>query len=662
MAILKMKRLRLMLVRSRKEELLRRLTKLGCVQVTELAGELQEQEAQGLVSRESSDLTALKTRQASLDRAVELLGSYAPVRKPLLSAKPELEGDTLLADEDITPALELASAIGEREDRIRRIGAEESRERSLIESLRPWEDLELPLETEGTERASLVLGSFSSRIPLSEVEAALADAAEEAELFPVSEDKSQRYVLLLAAKEQLAAAQECLRGFGFSAASLSGQTGTAREGIAAAEKKLEELAAEKESLAKEIEAEAPHREELKLASDRVSTRIAMAEAEDRLYRTGETVVLEGWFPAEREGELQALLDSLDCAWETEEPTEDEYPQVPVKLKNNKFTNALNMVTNMYSLPAYGSVDPNPLMAPFFILFYGLMMADMGYGLVMIAAALVAMRKIKPRGGTLAFCQLLLYGGISTFIMGALTGGFFGDAPAIVAGMFGSSWKGLPYLFSPVYDSQTVLYGAMVLGVIHLNVGMIVSFVEKKRAGNLADGLFEEGPLWVILLGGILLALDMLGVVKSSALHGAGVGILAVGVVLLLFGAGRHAKGFGKVTAAFSIIYNTLTGWFGDILSYSRIMALMLAGGVVAQVFNSIAAMPSAGGVTVVSGIIFLVIFLIGHLLNFGLNLLGCFVHDLRLQCLEFFGKFYQDGGKPFEPLEIRSKYAVPKED
>jgi V/A-type H+-transporting ATPase subunit I len=662
MAILKMKRLRLMLVRSQKEELLRELAKLGCVQVTEIREELQEQEDQGLVHRESSELTALKSRQATLDRALQLLESYAPAKTPLLSAKPVQESDAFLETQGLQQTLELAAAIGEREDRIRRIGAEESRQRSLIESLRPWEGLDLPLETEGTERSALVLGSFSNRIPLAEVESALAEAAEEAELFPVSQDKSQRYVLLLAAKEQLPAAQESLRSFGFSAASLSGSTGTAREGIAAAEKALQELAAEKETLSGEIAAQAPHRDELKLAFDRVSTQIAMAEAEDRLYGTDATVVLEGWVPAEQEEKLTKLLERFECAWETRDPAEDEYADVPVKLKNNKFSNALNMVTNMYSLPAYGTVDPNPLMAPFFILFYGLMMADMGYGIIMIAAALVAMKKIKPRGGTLAFCQLLLYGGISTFIMGALTGGLFGDAPAIIAGMFGSTWKGLPALFSPVTDSQTVLYGAMVLGVIHLNVGMIVSFVEKKRAGNLLDGVFEEGPLWVILLGGILLALDLLGVVKSSALHTAGLVILIVGAVMLLYGAGRHAKGFGKVTAAFGIIYNTLTGWFGDILSYSRIMALMLAGGVVAQVFNKIAAMPSEGGVTVFSGIIFLVIFLIGHVLNFGLNLLGCFVHDLRLQCLEFFGKFYQDGGKPFEPLEIRSKYAVPREE
>ena len=213
------------------------------------------------------------------------------------------------------------------------------------------------------------------------------------------------------------------------------------------------------------------------------------------------------------------------------------------------------------------------------------------------------------------------------------------------------------------QSELVLYGAMVLGVIHLNVGMIVSFLEKKRAGKVLDGVFEEGPLWVILLGGVLVALQMLVLKDLTILKTVGLAILALGAVMLLYGAGRHSKGFGKVTAAFGIIYNTLTGWFGDILSYSRIMALMLAGSVVAQVFNTIAAMPAeSAGLNVFTGIVFLVIFLIGHALNFGLNLLGCFVHDLRLQCLEFFGKFYQDGGKSFEPLEIRSKYAVAKEE
>ena len=658
MAILKMKRLRLIAVRSRKEELLRELTRLGCVEVSEIGEELREA---GSLRPESSAVMALRGRQAVLDHAVELLGQYAPVKSKLLSAKPELPEQSFLSGEGLDETLELARAICDRQDQIRRLSAEEARQRALLESLRPWLSLELPLDCAGTGRTDIVLGTIPGKVSYPAAVEALAAAADEAELFPVSEDRSAKYLLLLSMKEQTAAAQEALRSFGFTAAALSGLSGTPKEEAAKAEEALRQLAAEKEELAEAIRGERLLRDELKLASDRVGTRIAMAEAEEKLCGTDSTLVLEGWMPAEREKELEALFERFDCAWESRDPEEDEYPEVPVKLKNNQVTNSMNMVTNMYSLPAYGTVDPNPLMAPFFILFYGLMMADMGYGLIMIAAALVAMKKLKPRAGTLSFCQLLLYGGISTFIMGALTGGLFGNAPEVIAGMLGSDWKGLPALFSPVRDSTLVLYGAMALGVIHLNAGMAVSFAEKKKNGRLMDGIFEEGSLWVILLGGVLLALDMLGLVRSRMLHNLGLAVLIVGGAMLLFGAGRHSKGFGKVTAAFGCIYSTLTGWFGDILSYSRIMALMLAGGVVAQVFNTIAAMPSAKGVTPLSGLIFILIFLVGHALNFGLNLLGCFVHDLRLQCLEFFGKFYQDGGRPFAPLSIRSRYLNPEE-
>ena len=658
-----MKKLYLLAVRSRKEALLRELVQRGCVEFSEMEGDIQGTGLEGLLKREDTKLMTLRSQYASLTHAVDLLGKYAPVKSKLLSAAPEVAGSVLLDDSGIAGALKIAAAIEGADDRIKRISAEESRQRSLAESLEPWLDLDMPLGMEGTARANVLIGSFSSKVKLDEVDSALAQASEEAELFRISADKSSQYVALVFIREALGNVQEVLRTYGFAPAGFSGFKGTARETLAAANQELAELAAEKESCVAAIVGESVRRDDLKLASDRVSTQIAMAEAEGRLYGTDSVVMMEGWMPAEREEELARVFEKYDCAWDSREPEEDEYPTVPVSLKNNKFSNALNMVTNMYSLPAYGSVDANPIMAPFFILFYGLMMADMGYGLIMIAAAIVAMAKIKPRGGSLCFCQLLLYGGISTLLMGALTGGFFGDAPYQLVHMFNpaSTWEGLPYLFSPVNDSTLVLYGAMVLGVLHLNTGMVVSFVLKCRRGHVVDGLFEEVPLWIILVGGVMMGLKLLGV--TDALFGAGKIVLIAGTVLLLVGSARGAKGFGIIGAAFGCIYNTVTGWFGDILSYSRIMALMLAGGVVAQVFNTIAAMPAtSSGVNAVTIIVFILIFLIGHGLNFALNLLGCFVHDLRLQCLEFFGKFYEDGGKPFQPLGFKSKYVRAKEN
>ena len=664
MAIVKMKRLRLMLVRSRKDALLKELARLGCVEFSELEGELQEQGLNDQVHRESSELMTLKARQSTLEHGTEILNRYVPAKKGLLTPKPELSGDALLDDSGIDEALDKARELASLEEKIRRLGAEDARLRSGIEALEPWKALELPLETEGTERTAILLGSLSQRVSLEQVNAALEAVCGEVELFPVSEDKTMRYVLVLVLREYLAGVQESLRSFGFTAASFTGLSGTPADCIQDSQQQLKQLAEDKTATVNAIKDHANWRDDLQLASDQLCTRLALAEAEEHLLGTESVVVLEGWCPAEKESKLITLFDLYDCAWELSDPEEADYPEVPVKLKNNPITNAMNMVTNMYSLPAYNGVDPNPWMAPFFIVFYGLMMADMGYGLVMIAAALVALKRLKPREGTLSFCQILLYCGISTFVMGALTGGFFSDLPYRLVHMFNpaSTWPGLPYLFNPLSDggAEPVLYGAMVLGAIQLNTGMLINVLKKLRRGEVVSAVFEEGSLWVILLGGVLYLLPTLGVLPIPATPG--LALLVIGLVMLIFGAGREAKGFGKVTAGFSVIYNTVTGWFGDILSYSRIMALMLAGSVVGQVFNSIAVMPSEGGVTVVSFIVFVLIFVIGHALNFALILLGCFVHDLRLQCLEFFGKFYEDGGRPFNPLRLRAKYAQPREN
>ena len=644
MAILKMKKLRLMAVRSKKDELLRELIRHGCEEFSELEGEIQGSELENIVSRESSDTATLKSQYTSLNHAIVLLNTYAPKKEKMLSAKPELEDVVFLDDTGLTGALRIAEAIEGYDSRIKRISAEESRQRSIIESLQPWQGLDLSLNTEGTERCGILMGVISAKTDLGQVQAAIETVDEESELFQINEDKRDRYILLVAMKEKMPAMQECLRSFGFTASNLGGMNGTAKECIRQAHEQLKELAKEKLSCRDNIVAEAVRRDELKLAADRVSTRIALAEADEKLYGTQSTVMMEGWIPEEKEEELVKVFEDFGCAWETLAPEESEYPDVPVKLKNNKLTNALNMVTDMYSLPAYGSLDPNPLMAPFFILFYGLMMADMGYGLIMIIAALVALKKIKPRKGTLSFCQLLLYGGISTFVMGALTGGFFGNALEQIGIILnlGEGWGVLPALFNPMTDSMTVLIGAMVLGLIHLNTGMVINFVKKTKRGQLADAIWEEGALWVTLIGGVLLALGFGNVAGVPV-------VLVIGLLMVFYGGSRSAKGFGKLLSVFTTLYNTATGWFGDILSYSRIMALMLAGSVIATVFNTIGAIAN-------NIVFFAVIFIIGHSLNFALNLLGCYVHDLRLQCLEYFGKFYEDGGRPFQPLEVKTKY------
>ena len=666
MAILQMKRLTLAVIRSQKEALLKDLIRHGCVEVAEIDDLVKESEISTLVKSEGSDLMKYKQAYASLQHGIELLNRYVPKKSPLLAAKPEVAPEEFLKETGLWGAVQFAQQIEEIDGRIKRIAAEESRQRSVIESLKPWADLTMPLNTDGTEYTSVLLGMIPARISLEEVASSIEKVTDEAQLYSVSDDKSQHYVMLICLREKLSEVQDVLRDYGFTAATVTGLDGSARDCIGKAEVALKELAAEKAGLVKAIEAEDVRRDEMKLALDRMSARIAIAEAEEKLFGTESVVMMEGWMPAEREEELSHVFEGYTCAYETRDPLEEEYPDVPVKLKNNRVTDGLNMVTNMYSLPAYGTVDPNPLMAPFFIVFFGLMFADIGYGILMILAALVAFARIKPQEGSLSFCRLLLWGGIATTIAGFMTGALFSDAPKQIYDVICAhkgiepTWQGLPRLFSPTEDSIVVLVGSLILGWLHLNTGMVVSFVQKWKHGNKADAIWEEGSLWVLLIGIVIFALKKLNVLPGIP-NVVAIGALVIGVVMLLFGAGRNATGIGKVTAAFGCIYNTATGWFGDILSYSRIMALMLAGGVVGQVFNTVAIMPAKnGGINAFTVIAFVLIFLLGHAMNFGLNLLGCYVHDLRLQCLEFFGKFYQDGGKPFKPLKLSGKFVRAK--
>lgn len=650
MAILQMKKLKCAVVRSEKEAFLKDLTKLGCVQIDET-----EAEEYNLL-HEKSDLIDLRTKHARMLSAISILNAAVPEKSKLLCQKPELEKDEFLDENGISEAVSHAEEILSADERIKAVRTEESKIRADMESFIPWKALDIPLDLTGTKTTDITFGTVPARVGIRGLENAAALVTDEAELFVVNEDKSLQYVILISYREVTGDVLEAIRGCGFNALSFQGIKQNALTAIKEAEKKLSDLAAEKSEKEEFIKKSCVYRDMIKLGADKLSARIEIASAEEKLICSDKVDFFAGWIPEEKVSLLDDLIAGYDAAYETETPSEEEYPSVPVSLKNNKLTNSLNMVTNMYSLPQYGSVDPNPWMAPFFILFYGLMMADMGYGLIMIAAGIVALRKMKPRGNSLAFCQLLLYSGIATFICGALTGGFFSDVLYQLVHLFNpeSTWGGLPYLFSPVNDSEMVLYGSLVLGVIHLNVGMICSFIQKVKHRNIAGAIWEEGTLWFLLISGIL---TFFGI---GNINGIPV-LLIAAILLLLFGAGREAKGFKKVTAAFGCIYNTATGWFGDILSYSRIMALMLAGGVVGQVFNTVAVMPmQSSGVNIITIIAFVVIFLLGHAMNFGLNLLGCYVHDLRLQCLEYFGKFYTDGGKAFTPLDIKGKFINPK--
>ena len=631
-----MKHLRLLGMESEREALLKTMQDLECVEISHIDGS-KEALKTGLAKPDDRALLNAQEESRAYRAALAALDRFAPGKKGLFRKRQGVSRASFFDEENERQARAAAEAINADMRRLGEIESERTKNEALRASLTPWLAVDAPLDsTDGV--ISLLFGTVGATVT-DDALRALSDSLSGLLTWQqASSDKTLRYLLIACHKSVKEQALSALRELGFSTVSFRGLCGTAEENDKKLEAALAALESERREIERRVERFGGNRETLLEASDRAAILLRREEAKSRLIETDKVFLLEGWLPADRCTALEKALEPFTCAVETREPAEDEYPQVPVQLRNNKLTLPLNMVTEMYSLPAYGTLDPNPLMAPFFILFYGIMMADMGYGLLMMIASVIISKKYRPKGTSGELFSLLGLCGLSTFIVGAMTGGFFGDfLTQLVAIVSPGTVFTLPKLFDPLDDLTMILIGSMALGLVQIITGMAISLIEKCKRKKFLDAFFEEITWWIVFLG------IALAVLKK------GTAVLYLGCALVLLGPIVQGKGWGKLTGVFGSIYNHVTGYFGDILSYTRLMALMLAGSVIAQVFNMLAAMP--GNV-----IAFLIISMLGNAMNFGLNLLGCYVHDLRLQCLEFFNKFYVDGGKPFRPMTLDTEY------
>ena len=631
-----MKHLRLLGMESEREALLKAMQDMECVEISSIDGS-EEALKSGFAKPDDKALMSAQEASRAYRTALASLDRFAPEKKGMFRKRQGVSRATFFSAESEENARTAAETINKDTRRLGEIESERTKNGALRATLAPWLTVDAPLG--GADGALAVFFGTAGLNVTDDALKALADSLDGLLTWQqASSDRSLRYLLVMCHGSVKERALSALRDLGFSTVSFRGMTGTAKENDKALAENLAALEKERQEIEQRIAGLGGKRETLLEASDRAAIALRREEAKSRLVGTDKVFLLEGWLPADHCAALEKALEPFTCAIETREPTEDEYPQVPVQLKNNKLTRPLNMVTEMYSLPAYGTLDPNPLMAPFFVLFYGIMMADMGYGLLMMIASVIISKKYRPKGMSGELFSLLGLCGISTFIMGALTGGFFGDfLTQLVAIVSPGTVFALPKLFDPLDDLTMILIGSMALGMVQIVTGMAISLIEKCKRKKFLDAFFEEITWWIVFIGIALLAL------------GKGAAVLYVGCALVLLGPIVQGKGWGKLTGVFGSLYNHVTGYFGDILSYTRLMALMLAGSVIAQVFNMLAAMP--GNV-----IAFIIISMLGNAMNFGLNLLGCYVHDLRLQCLEFFNKFYVDGGKPFRPMTLDTEY------
>ena len=646
MSVSVMKKLTVFAFQRDADALLRRLVKLRCVEVRQV---------------DCSD-EALKLRRMSADealaRADKSLSDIRAVLPELTKYSAESHGlgrslrgydpDQFRRDGSLQRAertVEQAKALMARGEEIR---GELQRLQMSEDALLPWMELDVPPDQMDTERTRTVAGIY----PVSVKQALLEEAMDAvgAYMETVDADRFGVYATVTYLKSGEAAVLEALAGFGWAEAQIPEGTGLVRQRLEQIEAERVTLEGQAQDLEEAMRNLAESLESVEILHDLTDTDRTVALLHQRLAKTDTCAMIEGWIPSFAQDGVKEALAKYQCAYEMRDPLSDEDP--PILLRNNGFAMNFEWVVGMYSYPKYGRFDPTMIMSIFYFLIFGMMFADVGYGLLLVIGGFGAARFLHLKTGMKRMLCMFGYCGISAILMGVIFGGWFGDLPtAVMQNLLGLSvdteaghFFGSGLWFNPLENPMEFLIVSLAMGGIHLIAGMAVKLYILCRDGKAAEGICTIVPYWVLFGGLLTLLIDQrIGLWIS----------IAGGVMILLL------NGYG-IRNPFKRLFKGLGGLYGlinyasDLLSYSRILALGLVAAVIAKVINMITALGKSG----VVGAIFMVIVLIaGHALNLAINVLGSFVHTSRLQYMEFFGKFYEDGGRPFDPALPTEEYS-----
>lgn len=652
MSIVRMKRLAVIGLDTEKETLISDLMELGVVQITDQTQKLAEDETFAGLAGKDGDEEAAAALELEINRvslALETLEKYSAEKSPLFFTRRAMKkaefAKTLAGKQSIS---EDANRVLTLTDRVHRLKERMNKMRTDLAALRPWTVYDLPLEITETDRTTVNLGVVPVTVDFASMKQRVEKDRDAVFLKEIGRDKDLIYLVVITMKNQQEEVLTILKQHGYTPTPFQGFAGTAAENI---ERIGDELSAAEKTCAeteKQITDFYPAHLGIECLHDELIMERDREKAKRKLLRTKRTFNLEGWVP---EGCMEAVSKTLEahqCCFDYRDPKPGE--TVPVLTENRSMIYPFEAITQMYSLPDYRGIDPTKYFALFYAMFFGIMLSDAGYGIVIAAACFIVLRKFALEGMTYKMIKMFLYCGISTVFWGALFGGWFGDfIPVAAKTIFGKEITISPLWFNPIEDPTKLLIWSLIFGVIHLFLGMGIKAAMLIKRGQLKDAVFDIFS-WYLVIGGA--AMWLAGGSISQALVKPGMYLAIAGALILLLTGGRDKKGIGKVTGGLGALYN-ITGYISDILSYSRLLALGLATGVIASVVNT---MGSIAGGGVVGTIVLLVVFVIGHTFNLAINALGAFVHSSRLQYIEFFGKFYEDGGDEFEPLRKNTKY------
>lgn len=670
MAVLQMQRVSICALKKDRKKILEKIQSLGIMEMNQVAGDEEGFEKMDTVNaRQSFEKTAHLT-----EMALQILDEYAPQKTSMLAG---LAGKALVSREEFDEAaakkkqvISDANALIAKYKEITEKKANILKLENQIESLRPWLSLDVPMNDTGTDKVAMLLGTMPAETLPETVYAKIAEHCPETEAVDVhviEKDADAVYLVVFCLRTEAGKVEEALRGGGFSRPSqlTSKVPAVKKEQL---ETKIRQLNEEINKAGEEIKSYSDSRRDLKLVGDYFRMRADKYSVLGTIPQSQRTFVISGYAPTKVIPVLEKTIgEKFDCVLDIEELREDEEP--PTLLKNNSFSSSVEGVLESYGLPHKGEFDPTTIMSFFYVFFFGMMLSDAAYGAIIAIACFIVLKKFpRMSEGMHKSIKMFMFCGVSTIVWGILFGGYFGNVVDIVSQTFFGKTVTIPALwFIPLNDPMRLLIYSLAFGVVHLFVGLGIKGYMELKEGKVLD-FFCDVVLWFAFLIGLLLLLipsDIFAsiaqtqIVFPPALNLAAKVLAIGGAVGLLLMSGRENKNPAlRLALGAYDIYN-ITGWLSDVLSYSRLLALGLATGVIASVVNQMGSMFGKGIVGVIG---FIVVFLVGHTLNLAINLLGAYVHTNRLQFVEFFGKFYEGGGKPFEPFKSDTKYVDIKEE
>lgn len=652
MAIVKMNKISIIGLNSDKSSVIRDIMDLGVVEISSQDSKLTDPEWLSCVSKDGNENEVLyyDAKISKISEVLTSLEKYDNSKKPLFTTRKTIsssEFDRLTSynvktEENVTKILDLNRNLNE-------LVTEENKIETSILSLKPWLNYDLPLELSETKYTSIFIGVVPNIADIEKMKTDLQEKTDSSLLNIIGSDKDQYYFSVICLAKEKEDVYETLKQYGFNTVVFKDLEGTASENISQYENGLKDISQKKETIKKSISEFVPYKEDIQVLYDYLIIERDKNKILSNMLKTETTFYIEGWIPEESKNKVEFVLNNYGCYYEISQPEEGE--EYPILMNNNSFVQPFESITELYSLPSSSNIDPTLFMAPFYAIFFGLMLADVGYGLIMSIACYAILKKFKIEGTMQKLLKLFFYCGISTAFWGVMFGSWFGDAVNAAAKlMFNSDFVLKPVWINPMEEPMTLLVFSFIFGVIHLFAGMAIKAYMLIRDGKPLEALFDIG-FWYGFIIGIALMLFGNSIIPGSGQIGSWMTIIfAIGLILTQ---GREKNGIiSKLISGVLSLYN-ITSYLSDILSYSRLLALGLATGVVSSVVSILGSM---GGRNIFGILLFIVVLLIGHVFNFAINALGAFVHAARLQYVEFFGKFYEGGGEAFNPLAKKTKY------